>query len=265
MPTPYPIGVTKSLGTWKFQKHHVERMLDNATYDAVHPDDTLLLAGPARKGVAGAVPAASTPLTYMALGMFQSFSMQTQAPVMPLMGIGSGRSFFLRGKSQSSWNLQRVMINGRNLLRALYHNATEVSGLDPSAFDDPASLSRNSQFFINLDSELYYIPFGLGVLMRTKSRTFVAGCYLELCMINSYGTQIQAGQNMVAEQVAGACDRIMPFTAADAVSNVTTNGRVLMDAVLGLAGNVFPVANTATVQEFRDVGLGVGDVDMNGA
>ena len=60
----YPIGVTKSLGTWKFQQHHVERMLDNASYDAVHPDDTLILAGPARKEVS-----TRTPRTLMALGM----------------------------------------------------------------------------------------------------------------------------------------------------------------------------------------------------
>jgi hypothetical protein len=246
----YPIGVTKNLGTWKFQQNHVERMLDNATYDAAHPDDTLLLAGPARKGVA--VPGTNAPRTLMALGMFQSFGIQSQAPVMPLMGIGSGRSFFLRGKSQSSWNLQRVMINGRNLLRALYHNAVEVSGLDASMFDDPAALRQQSQFFINLDSELFYIPFGLVVVMRTKSRTLVAGCYLELCMINSYGTQIQAGQNMIAEMVSGACDRILPFQATDYMSGVTTNGRATMDAVLGLANNIFPTIDTANVASFND-------------
>jgi hypothetical protein len=256
--TTYPIGVTKSLGTWNFQKHHVERMLDNATYDAVHPDDTLILAGPARRGVA--FP--STPRTLMALGMFQSFGMQTQAPVAPVMGIGSGRSFFLRGKSQSSWNLQRVMINGRNLLRALYHNATEVAGLSPDLFDDPASLARNSQFFINLDSELYYIPFGLAVIMRTKSRTLVAGCYLELCMINSYGSQIQAGQSMVAEMVSGMCDRILPFQASDSISGIEGNGRAAMDAVLGLAGNTFPEANVREIQTFADDALSNGDVNM---
>lgn len=254
----YPLGVTKSLGTWKFQKHHVERMLDNATYDAVHPDDTLILAGPARKGVA----APSTPRTLMALGMFQSFGMQTQAPVAPVMGIGSGRSFFLRGKSQSSWNLQRVMINGRNLLRALYHNATEVAGLSPELFDDPASLTKTSQFFINLDSELYYIPFGLALIMRTKSRTLVAGCYLELCMINSYGTQIQAGQSMVAEMVSGMCDRILPFQATDSISGIEGNGRAAMDAVLGLAANVFPTANTTEIGQFGDDNLGNGDVNL---
>lgn len=253
----YPIGVTKSLGTWNFQKHHVERMLDNATYDAVHPDDTLILAGPARRDVVSP----TTPRTLMALGMFQSFGMQTQAPVAPVMAIGSGRSFFLRGKSQSSWNLMRVMINGRNLLRALYHNAVEVAGLNPNLFDDPASLTRNSQYFINLDSELYYIPFGLAIVMRTKSRTLVAGCYLELCMINSYGSQIQAGQSMVAENVSGMCDRILPFEASDSIGRIEGNGRAAMDAVLGLAGDTFPQPSVANIQSFGDDALGNGDVN----
>ena len=121
MPT-YPIGVTKSLATWSLQRNHVERILDNATYDAAHPDDTLLLAGPARRSVAR--PERNTPRTLMALGMFTAFGVQTQAPVTPMMAIGSGRSYFLRGKSQSSWNVQRVMINGRNLLRALVQGGT---------------------------------------------------------------------------------------------------------------------------------------------
>lgn len=255
---PYPIGVTKSLGTWRFQSHHVERPLDNATYDAAHPDDTLILAGPARKGVA--VPGRESARTLMAIGMLQAFSMSSQAPVAPVMGIGSGRSFFLRGKSQSTWSMARVMINGRNLLRALYHNAVEVSGLSPELFDDPAAETSRSQFFINLDSELYYIPIGLAVMIRTKSRTLVAGAYLELCLIGSYGTQISAGQSMIAESINGSCDRILPFQASDSIGSLTSNGRASMDAVLGIGSTAFPPINTVNIASFGDTGLADGTV-----
>lgn len=259
MPT-YPIGVTKSLSTWEMQKNQVERVLDNATYDAAHPDDTLLLAGPARRDVAR--PDRTSPRTLMALGMFTAFGVQTSAPVQPMMAIGSGRSFFVRGKSQSSWNIQRVMINGRNLLRALYHNAVEVNGLNPDQFDDPASVANQprSQFFINLDSELFYIPFGMAVIMRTKSRTLVASCYLELALINSYGLQIGAGQAMVMEAVSGLCDRVMPFQTTD-LAETPRVGRALMDAVLGLAPNVFPTPSYTQPSSFGDTGLGNGNVD----
>lgn len=254
----YPVGVTKSLGSWNFQRNHVERMLDNATYDAAHPDDTLILAGPARRGVVR--PERGSPRTLLALGMLQNMTIQTQVPVMPLMGLGSGRSFFLRGKSQSNWSMQRTMINGRNLLRALYHNAIE-SGVAPDAFDDPAALSAQSQFFINLDSELFYIPLGLAVIMRTKSHTLVASVYLELCMINSWGISYAAGQNMIAEAVSGLCDRVLPYQTTDAMQAPAV-GRTLMDAVLGLAGDVFPQNRTDQFGEFADTGL--DDPGVNG-
>lgn len=248
----YPIGITRSFGTWNANAHHVERMLDNAPYDAAHPDDTLLLAGPARKAVAR--PGGSAR-SMRALGMFQTFSMQTQVPVQAMMAIGSGRSFFLRGKSQSSWSIQRVLLNGPNLLRALYHNAVEA-GINVDKFDDPAAVENapQSQFFINLDSELFYIPFGFGVTMRSKSHTLVGGCYLELCMINSWGTQIGAGQSMIVESVGGFCDRILPFQASDAM-NAPAVGRTLMDAVLGLAPSAFPPASYTTIQQISPTGL----------
>lgn len=254
----YPIGITRSLGTWNFSRHHVERVLDNAPYEAAHPDCTLLLAGPARRAVARSDRTSARSLR--ALGLFQTFQIQTQAPLMPLMAIGSSRSFILRGKSQSSWSIQRVMLNGLNLLRALYHNAVEA-GLQVDQFDDPAAFegSPQSQFFINLDSELFYIPFGIGVIIRTKSHTLVAGCYLELCMIQSWGTQIAQGQAMLTEGVSGFCDRVLPFQASDAME-VPNVGRTLMDAVLGLAPNNSPEAIYTRIGSQGASGLGVASV-----
>jgi hypothetical protein len=259
MPT-YPIGVTKSLQTWQMNRNQVERVLDNATYDAAHPDDTLLLAGPARRDVA--LPGTTSPRTLMALGMFTTFALSSSAPVQPMMAIGSGRSFYVRGKSQSTWNIQRVMINGRNLLRALYHNAVEVNGLNPDKFDDPAAPAGQprSQFFINLDSELFYIPFGMAIVMRTKSRTLVASCYLELSLINSYGLQIGAGQAMIMEAVSGLCDRVLPFNTTDIGSRFLV-GRNVMDAVLGLAPNMFPRPTYDQPASVTDDGLGNPNVD----
>jgi hypothetical protein len=250
----YPIGVTKSLGSWNFQRHHVERMLDNSAYEAAHPDDTLILAGPARKGVVR--PQRSSTRTLMALGMFLNFSVQTSVPLTPVMAIGSGRSFFLRGKSQSRWQVNRCLINGRNLLRALYHNAVEA-GIQVDRFDDPAAFEGqpDSQAFLNLDSELFYIPFGMAVIVKSKSHTSIMSFYLELCMIDSWGAQITSGGNMIAEAVSGMCDRVLPYQATDSMENPEV-GRNLMDAVLGLANDVFPTPISNRVGGFPDAALG---------
>jgi len=262
MAESYPISVTKNLRTWSFQRASVERPTDNATYEAAHPDDTLILVGPARRSVARAER--GSPLTLMALGMCQALQVSTQVPVTPVQAIGSGRSFFLRGKSQSSWSLQRCLINGRNMLRALYHNAMEA-GIRPNEFDDPASIDDGprSQFFINLDSELYHIPIGLAVVIRSKSFSLVASLYLELCIINSYSMGIQAGGNMIAESVTGLCDRILPFQPSDTLRGPRDGvRRNTMDAVLGLAPNVFVPENPSTLGSFDDSGMLSGVVPM---
>ena len=133
---------------------------------------------------------------------------------------------------------------------------------NPDQFDDPAAIAGQprSQFFINLDSELFYIPFGMAVIMRTKSRTLVASCYLELALINSYGLQVGAGQAMISESVSGFCDRVMPYQTSD-IAEVPRVGRALMDAVLGLAPNVFPTPSYTTPSAFDDTGLGNPNVD----
>ncbi len=257
----YPIGVTKSLGSWNFQKHSVERVTDNSAYDAAHPDSTIILAGPARRGVI--LPGRSGPRTLKAIGQLQALSMSSSASVLPSMGLGSGRSFYLRGKSQTQWTMQRTMLNGANLLRALMHNAVEA-GVPADQLDEQAAFdSATSQFFINLDSELYYIPFGIAVVMRSKSRTLIASCYMELAIIATWGISWGAGQNIVAESVSGLADRVLPFQATDAMESPVV-GRGTMDAVLGLASNVFPEPTYNRLGSFPNTGLDDPAVSMLG-
>lgn len=259
--TAYPIGITKSLQNWDFNHSHVERPLDNSMYEAAHPDDTLILAGPARRNVAQSDPGSAFGL--LALGMLQALSFNSQAPIQPMMAIGSARSFFLRGKSQTTWNMSRVMINGRNLLRALYHNAV-MAGIPVDQFDDPAAMDNapTSQFFINLDSELYYIPFGIGAVIRSKDHSYIAAVYLEVCVINSYGFAVAAGQSMMAENITGLCDRVLPWSTSDAMQN-TEIDKNTRDAILGMANNSFPKQDLASVATFDDSGLSNGTVQLD--
>lgn len=252
MPT-YPIGITRSFGTWHSNDHSVERSTDNVAYDAAHGDNCLILAGPARKGVASTV---GSGRTMRALGHSQQFQFSSSAPVQAAQGIGSARSFFLRGKSQSQWSCTRLLLNGLNLLAAMYHSAREA-GIPLDQFDDPAAPANSpqSQFVINLDSELFYIPTGWGITMRSKSHTLIGGCYLELSMVSNWGTQITAGSPMIAESVSGLCDRILPYQVSDAM-NAPRVGRALMDAVLGMGQTPLSPANYTTFSSIPATGLG---------
>jgi hypothetical protein len=151
------------------------------------------------------------------------------------MAIGSGRSFFVSGKAQGQGNMQRLFVNGRNLLRVLYHVA-RAARLPVENLDDPAAYSVESKFYINLDSELYYIPFGLGTLFRTKGHDMVGGFYSELTMITQYQVGFQAGGNQIAEMVSFLFDRLMPWDAESSVDRPDVT-RQALDAVIGFVDN----------------------------
>jgi len=204
--------VTDDHTTWKFQRSHIERLMDHAALTSAHPDDTLILAGPARYNIAqNEDPSAGDFLSkLLPIGMVQSFNAMLQKPTQPMQAIGSGRTFFVSGKAQGNANISRLFVNGRNLLRVLYTNAKQA-GLDVSKFDDRAAVEENSPYFINLDSELYLIPFGLACFFRDKVHSSIGAFYLELCALTSYNVAFNAGQNLILENVTLLFDRASPM------------------------------------------------------
>jgi len=231
-----PLGITHGLGSWKVQQHNVERHTDNAAYTAANPEDTLILAGPPRfmdmkqedtTGVS----------SLLAIGMTQTFQFTNQVPLQPMQAIGSARLFFTRGKSQTSWRMGRLLTNGRNLLRVLYHNAV-AAGLEVNKLDEPpvpaAGGGTNTTFYANLDSELFYVPFGLAILFRDRAKELLGAFYFELCMVNMYTLGFTIGQNMVMEDISGLCDRVVPFQPTSLAALDTVN-RVTLDEVIGFA------------------------------
>lgn len=232
-----PLGITKGISTWNSQQRTVERFTDNSAYTSAHPDDTLVLAGPPRKADAGNGEQPGWQ-SLLAIGMMQGFQFTSQKPTTPLQAIGSGRSYFVSGKSQTTWRIGRLFCNGRNLLRVLYHNAV-AGGVPVQNFDDPAVAQDPSELYYgNLDSELYYVPFGIGAIFRDKIKDLLGAVYLELCMIQTYGVGFNAGQQMVMEDVSGMCDRVLPFRpTAVAVSSAM---RQTVDTVIGFVNDKTP-------------------------
>ena len=194
-----PLGITRNLESWRFQDQYVERVMDNAAYTSAHPDDTLVLAGPARVDTVDTANTTGTSIqSLLAIGMLQNVQFSQQKNTTPVQAIGSGRSFFVSGKAQGQGSMQRLFVNGRNLLRVLYHNARAKAIPLEQLDDKPVARSVQEQYYINLDSELYLIPCGLGTVFRTKAHDFVGGFYAELTMISQYTVSFQAGANMIA-------------------------------------------------------------------
>lgn len=199
------MGITKDLSSWKYQDNYVERIMENAAYTSAHPDDTLVMAGPPRQKMADAT-------NLYPIGMMQAFQASTQKPIVPVQTIGSGRSFFLAGKGANSFSIGRLFVKGKNLTRALVNNSklAQIDGTK-NGMDEPSYVTENEDYMVNLDSEMFLIPFGLQILFRDKAHNPLGGFYMELCVINSFAVGVQAGQNMIMENVTGLCDRILPL------------------------------------------------------
>ena len=245
-----PLGITRGIDSWQSQQRTVERHTDNAAYTAAHPDDTLVLSGPPRQ-IDSDEGATSGWKSLMAIGMQQGFQWSSQKPTQPMQAIGSGRAFFVSGKSQTTWRIGRLFCNGRNLLRTLYHNAV-AGGVPVEQFDDkPVALDATDLYYMNLDSELYYVPFGIAAIFRDKIKDLIGAVYLELCMVQSYGVGFNPGQAMILEDVNGMCDRVLPFRPT-----AVADGGALRETVDTVIGFIEPSKMLPTN------GTGVGDNNL---
>ncbi len=200
--------LTNGIAGWNPQGSNIERLMDNAAYTSAHPDDTLVLVGPSR--FVDVNPANLKPV-----GLLQSFSVTQQRQVTPAMAIGSSRLFMLPQKAQTSFQIGRLLVKGRNLQRALLRGISAVGDVDVSDKLNPFELAHaqgNPGMVFNMDSELGLIPFGMAVMFRNKAGQDLGSFYLESCMFQSYQIGLQAGQNTIVEEIAGACDRINPIS-----------------------------------------------------
>ena len=209
-----------TINDWNPQNSCIERLMDNAAYTSGHPDDTLVLVGPARVSSLGADGSPSFD-NLQAVGMLQQMQVQQQRQVQPLQAIGSGRNYFLAGKPMVNFSIGRLFAKGPNLHRALYRNimdSSDVASFNPS---EPATSPSYTDGVFNMDSEMFLVPFGLVIAFRDKAGGNLGSFYMESCMISSYSIGIAAGQNMIMENVNGSADRLLPIdlTDSDATSN----------------------------------------------
>jgi hypothetical protein len=234
------IPVVNGIQGWNPQGSNIERLQDNAAYTSAHPDDTLVLVGPARFADVSAD-------NLKAVGMLQSLQVQQQRQVTPAMVLGSSRMFMMPGKAQTSFQMQRLFVKGRNLQRALLRGISVVGDNDVSKSLNPeerAHAEGNPGMMFNMDSELGLIPFGMAVMFRNKSGMDIGSFYLESCLLSSYSIGLQAGQNLVMEDVSGNCDRIYPITlGANYTGNFFNQN----------ADPNFSISSTATDFELKNV------------
>lgn len=218
--TSHNTAVTDDLTAWaqQYKEQSIEMHHSNSMFDLVSPDDSILVAGPARLSEAGALSVVAGGSFYI-IGVCQSVQIQESSQIQPLKAIGSRRHLFTKTNVPASASIGRMMFFGKNLARALYTHVREPRVKTNSKFYQ-GPLYETSKFLANLEEDLFRIPFGLGIIYHTArtasqaktSGSLAAGAeYLECCYLQSRAVSLQTGQTMVMEQVQLLADRLVPW------------------------------------------------------
>lgn len=234
-----------SLLDWNWAGEHVQTEIRNGEY--LSSESTLLLAGPSRfTHLNTSTPNGGLNNSLVPLGLISNMSMSQQRGVQRLYEIGSKRAYFVPGRMFANFNMGRVMFYGPSLMRMLYAIApvgTMNSQLGPfgkplttgpNAPQTPSEYAtlfpstqlvgapgfggtgtgndvENRDFYINLASELFNVPFGLVVVYKdTRNRPYGA-VYLEECYLETHSMGIDSGSIVIGEQVSGLFDTVTPI------------------------------------------------------
>ena len=241
---------------WNWAAEHVQAELVNGEY--ISAESTLLLAGPARLEYlvgSNTSPTAAKSALYP-IGLVQNFMMAQNRFLTRLFEIGSKRAYFVTGRLAANFQVNRVMFFGPSLMRLLYSLAPAKQGfggnefkfaregspgsglrsanlvtppLYESLFPDKYLLTPgygaagedNRDFFINLASDLFQIPFGISVIFKDAKNRPYGACYLQDCYIEAHSMGVDANNVVIAEGVNGQFDQVAPVQLMSVGTTVT--------------------------------------------
>lgn len=193
------------------------------------------------------------------IGSCEQFSVQQTHNAQKSFEIGSRRSFQAPGRVNVVGSIGRIMFHGPSLLRvmmAYYPNSiamangkvldnanpdsvskskvasAEMAKMYPPVFfeagafspaSDDSGVQGNYSLFINLMSELFSMPFGLGVLLRDNRNVNYGAFYCEESMVLTHSLGIGASSNVITEAVSFQCDALIPMEFKTPVAALATD------------------------------------------
>lgn len=88
----------------------------------------------------------------------------------------------------------------------IFFEAGSLTGGDPEV-----SGSKPDAFYINLMSELFSHPFGLGFILRDNANKNYGALYLEDCFITAHSWQVGAASTLITETASLQADACVPM------------------------------------------------------
>lgn len=224
----------KKLEQWveKFTSEHAQP-LDTVAGDFLSSESVVLLSGPPK------LDSGNPPSNLIPIGLIQNVQVTQAKQIQQLFEIGSRLPFFIPGRTTVQVGMARVLFDGPSLMEALYvYNEGGVELYVPaigegqtalsnpgepfnSAGEDPVQIgtttggfetTNNAEFFINLASEFFNKPLGLGCIMYDMQQQAYGGFYLEECYIQSHRFSASAQQTVLMEDVGIRCTALRPIS-----------------------------------------------------
>ena len=206
------------------------------------------------------------------IGVVQNFSLGQNSSVMRLFELGSERSYFIRGRTIGNLNLGRILYHGPSLLRVLWAaNSGTFSDEEPSGFagkdfpnltgsSDYSGLFANSgsggnnpdyfhgkknnymgapgepdgNLWLNLASDVFSQPIGLGLFLKDNNADIVGAYYFEYCHVTNHGFGTDAGGTIISENVGITYERMLPLNMSR-IGVITDTESLNLTDVIGSA------------------------------
>lgn len=191
---------------------------DQSELNLILPDDCLVVIGAPR------LRDMRESELYV-VGYLNGIQYSETRQVQPLKSIGSRRHIFAATNGPVQGSINRMLFVGDNLLRALHklQNVPSSISAHPNSTYYAGEMFNDStgkgEWFVNVEEDLFRIPFGLGIIYNAPS-TMSGGSkgkgvaeYLEGCTLVNRAVSLQSGQAMVMEQVSFMADRVVGWTA----------------------------------------------------
>ena len=213
---------------WSFNEGHVQAVPESG--DFLSSESVVICAGPST------VPA--TIDNIVPIGLVQNATVTQNKQIQQLYEIGSRQPIFIPGRTVVQAALSRILFDGPSLMRALYKivqpdgtgpDVAELDQLDSSSHPENAPGNPyiggqdQAKFFINLASEFFNKPIGLGFMMNDMENQNYAGFYLENCLIQSHQLSLAGQQTILVENVGIRCSRVVPLDRAGTTDEDTVN------------------------------------------
>jgi hypothetical protein len=163
------------------------------------------------------------------IGVIENANISQNKSLRRLAEIGSKRFHFVNGRTMASMSIARVLFNGPSLLRVLYAYMGSAAfdnkfGIEPLLANNSHATDANilsapgyKDFFVNLDSSMFDMPFGLMFYMEDSQKKPYGAFYCTECYINTHQFNIGASTDVIAEGVTIQFDRLIPIDTGPTV------------------------------------------------